>query len=113
MSIFRHLRESSLLRPPPILSLRKCGSTNRPLIEPIVYLAAHELEDSRSSKNYLLFLKTASISHIISTNRNHAKSIFTIGKLGKKFAAEDVVGEVDGGDPANRSQKKIKSRACF
>ena len=24
----------------------KCGSTNRPLIEPIVYLAAHELEDT-------------------------------------------------------------------
>ena len=57
---------------------------------------------SRSSKNYLLFLKTASITHIISTNRKHAKSIFTIGKVRKTFAAEDVVGEVDGGDPANR-----------
>ena len=34
-------------------------------------------------------------------------------EVSKKFAAEEVFGEVDVGDPANRSQKKIKSRACF
>ena len=41
------------------------------------------------------------------------KAYLQLEKSVKRFAAEEVFGEVDEGDPANRSQKKIKSRACF
>ena len=51
-----------------------------------------------------MFLKTASITHIIS---KYAKSIFTIGKVHKKFASEDVVGMW----VILQDHKSIKSRA--